>query len=598
MKKWRCLLALPLLILLISSTSYAEKNLDPGASSAGAPFVAVNKDGVVLAVWLRDTNADNNAGKIFYNVFKEGNWSGAKNAGITLIQGWTPQVDVDSRGNFHVTYPDGASRLGREIYHCVYNPDSGWDRPEMIWNSPENSAWAKIDLHDNDIITIIWQHEHADPYTGHDINIQSKHIDEQAWPGLYERISYTAYNLSCHPAFKVRNERVYVCYMEGTPLSLPWRILYKEADRGSNWINVPAVQIEGNGYYPELAVDDIGGVHVVWSGKAGNVMCRQKVEGQWKKTEVISSKYSALQHVNLQYKNTLLVATWAQNDSEGGRSIHYARKMLNGKWETPVRVAKGSNAYACKIWLDNNGYAHFVWDDNRRVYYEKISMPIPEPFIQLSTNSLSFVVEGKNPDPETVVLKNPGEKSLDYTINVDKDWLSVSPPSGKLNKGEEEGLEIIIDAYGLDEGSHTGTIEVSSQQAINSPQYINVALEVLAPPIYPPQNFMGEVLENMALFYREYMHHLTWEHNPQNRDIDLYKLYESDGVNYILLAELPSSATEYIRRHIQKNKEYNYELWAVDDKGRTGNEPAELTISGSTLNKNKSKHSNSLKDVR
>jgi len=577
MKNWRYLLTFVLLIVLVSLTSYGKKNMHPGASAAGAPAVAVNKDGVVLVVWVANTNKDNNAGQLYYDVFKDNSWSGPKNAGITQALAWTPQLDVDSEGNFHIAYPDGVSRLSREIFHSVYNPESGWSKETMIWLSPENSGWARIHVSD-DTIYIAWYHEHVDPYRGSDIVMQSKGIHENSWPSIYERISYTAHNLGSHPAFRVKDGRVHVCYMEGSPLTLPWRIFYKEADRGSNWMGIPAEKLADSGYYPEMEVDSLGNVHVVWSNKNGNLSYRERKNGNWKPIEVISSKYALHQFPDIRYKNNILVATWAQNDGEG-TSCHYARKFLNGEWETPVVVAKGSQAYACKVWLDDSGYAHFVWAENyNSVYYEKIPMPIPEPFLQLDKTSLSFTVEGKNPDPETVVLKNPGEKPLNFTVESKNDWISVSPVSGSLGQDEEQELQVVVDAFNLDEGSHDGTVEISSKEAINSPIQLTVALEVLAPPIYPPINFTGQVLENKALFYREYIHKLTWEANPQNRNIEKYRIYEVDGVNTIFLEEIPATTFEYTRRHTLKGKTYTYEIWAVDNKGRTGNDPATLNL--------------------
>jgi hypothetical protein len=115
---------------------------------------------------------------------------------------------------------------------------------------------------------------------------------------------------------------------------------------------------------------------------------------------------------------------------------------------------------------------------------------------------------------------------------------------------------------------------------------VTVTLEVLAPPIYPALNFAGQVMENKALFYRETMHKLTWESNPLNRDIEKYRIYEVDGVNYILLTELSGTTFEYTRRNIVKGKNYTYELWAVDNKGRTGTDPAILTL-GTTVTSEK-----------
>jgi hypothetical protein len=88
------------------------------------------------------------------------------------------------------------------------------------------------------------------------------------------------------------------------------------------------------------------------------------------------------------------------------------------------------------------------------------------------------------------------------------------------------------------------------------------------------------------------MHHLSWEPNPENRDIVSYTLYLVDGENYEFLDEVPSSALEYTRRNIKLDKTYIYELWAVDDKGRTGVEPATFTASGMTGTKKNNQKNN------
>jgi len=99
-------------------------------------------------------------------------------------------------------------------------------------------------------------------------------------------------------------------------------------------------------------------------------------------------------------------------------------------------------------------------------------------------------------------------------------------------------------------------------------------------------------MENKALLYREYMHRLSWEPNPENRDIVSYTLYLVDGENYEFLDEVPSSTLEYTRRNIKLDKTYIYELWAVDDKGRTGVEPATFTASGMTGTKRTNQKNN------
>ena len=88
-----------LLALFISLNTFGQTNLSKSSSESGYPSVAVNKDGVILAVWPEGSHE---AGTLFYCVYKDGVWSSPHNTNITKIQGWSPQLDVDSEGNFHL----------------------------------------------------------------------------------------------------------------------------------------------------------------------------------------------------------------------------------------------------------------------------------------------------------------------------------------------------------------------------------------------------------------------------------------------------------------------------------------------------------------
>jgi len=582
----KSLMICSLSILLVSGV-FGKENISQNATWSSRPTVAVNKDGVVLAVWV-ESGREYESGPFYYRVKKDGNWSPVKKVGIIERTGWTPLLDVDSNGIFHLTYSDGYSVYDREIYYCNYDPDYGWSDSEMIHQSPHNSAWPKINIV-GDRIHIGWTHRNTAPYTGADIVMLSKRMGETTWPAAYERITWSAYDISGHIAYKMRGDKVFCAYMEGTVDHGPWNLLYKEALRGSDWRSVPAEgPLYGNAYYPELELDDDDNVHVVWGNREGIMPYKQKVDGVWRASEVISDKYTPRQMPDLRYKNSILVAAFTQG-SESNVDLYYAAKVIGGKWENPALVAEGNVAAHPRVWIDDDANAHFVWEENggvggaRDISYQKIAVAPSDPFLALNPQSLSFTVEGLNPEPVSIHVKNIGKRLLNYTVKVDQSWLNVTPISGKLGQDEEHELMCTVDAVGLEEKVHTGTIEVSSNEAINSPRKLSVTLEVLAPPIYPPLDFTGQVLENKAVFYREYIHKLTWAANSLNRDIEKYRLYEVDGVNTYFLAEFPSTTFEYTRRHTLKGKTYAYELWAVDDQGRTGNDPAVLTLGGTSL---------------
>lgn len=575
-----------LALMLIPFQVYGQRNISNTGAESGYPAVAVNEQGDILVCW---PEGGHEAGTLFYSVCRDGVWSNPKNTKLTRYEIWFPQLAVDAADKFHLAYCDGKSRLNREIYHATYDPDTDqWSTGTMIWKSEENSAWQRISI-DKERIYILWHHENAGKYLGHDIIYQSKMNNVDFWPTAYERVSWTADDNSTHPDFEVHNDRVYAVYMEGVGDSGPWRIFYKEGARGSAWQNIQVEEVAGSGYRPALTVDDDRNVYVVWATKSGTYMAKEKINGIWRGTQVVSDKFSPQQFGDIDCRNSVVVATWAQSDALG-QSAYFAKKNAGaGPWEKPVQIAQGASGLFPRVWIDGNGYAHFVWQDRGDVYYDKYSVPPPDPFLQVEPQSLGFTIEGQNPDPVTIVVRNIGEKVLNYEVTVDKDWMVVTPASGNLKQEEEDELAVTVDARTLDEGIHTGTIEFTSEEALNSPLRMKVTLDVLAPPIYPPNNLVAEVMENKALFYREYMHKLTWEPNPLNRDIEKYRLYEIDGVNNIFLEEFTATTFEYTRRHTIPGKAYSYELWAVDNKGRTGNDPARVNLGGTPALQDKEK---------
>jgi hypothetical protein len=584
-----------LISIFLVSGVFGKENISQNTTWSSRPSVAVNKDGVVLAVWIENAR-EYESGPIYYRVKEDGNWGPVRKVGIVERTGWTPLLDVDENGIFHMTYSDGFSVYDREVYYCYYDPDSGWGRSEMIHQSPHNSAWPKINII-GDWIHIGWTHRNTDPYTGADIVMISKKMEDTTWPAVYERITWSAYDISGHVAFKMRGDKVFAAYMEGFVDHGPWRLFYKENMRGTSWRDIPVEgPLYGNAYYPELELDDDDNVHVIWGNREGIMPYAQKINGVWKPNQVISNMHTARQMPDLRYKNSILVAAFTQGSDP--EDLYYATKVIGGPWEKPVLVAEGHKAAHPRVWIDDDANAHFVWEEEgglggaRDISYQKIAVAPTAPFIKLEPQSMHFTVEGFNPDPATLTVKNIGKKNLNYTVSVDQPWLTVTPISGNLGQDEEHELLCNIDAIGLEETTHTATVEITSNEAINSPRKLTVTVEVLAPPIYPPVNFTGEVMENKSMFYREYMQKLTWEANPINRNIEKYRLYEIDGLDTYFVAEFPASTFEYTRRHTLKGKSYSYELWAVDNLGRTGSDPAVLTLGTSSLFDKEEKEAN------
>lgn len=86
--------------------------------------------------------------------------------------------------------------------------------------------------------------------------------------------------------------------------------------------------------------------------------------------------------------------------------------------------------------------------------------------------------------------------------------------------------------------------------------------------IYSPLNFRGIKVLNHALSQADIR--LTWQANSNNENIVKYRIYQIEGVNKILMAELSARTFKFKHRKIEKGKRYKYALAAVNNKNREG----------------------------
>ena len=95
-------------------------------------------------------------------------------------------------------------------------------------------------------------------------------------------------------------------------------------------------------------------------------------------------------------------------------------------------------------------------------------------------------------------------------------------------------------------------------------------------PIYAPLNFSGKKVENRSLLQTEYINVLTWQNNPENKNIVKYRIYQIEGESQTLLEEFDAQTFdktyEYWHRRVEKDKVYSYVLVAVNVDGREGDQ--------------------------
>lgn len=115
------------------------------------------------------------------------------------------------------------------------------------------------------------------------------------------------------------------------------------------------------------------------------------------------------------------------------------------------------------------------------------------PVIWINAFTMAFTCSEYGPNPVSQILKvkNIGPDTLEYTIKddadfYDVDWLIVNPDRG-ASSGEviEHNISIIKDGMNSRDQDYTAKITISSAEAYNSPQTVDVTLKLTEEP--PPE---------------------------------------------------------------------------------------------------------------
>jgi hypothetical protein len=102
---------------------------------------------------------------------------------------------------------------------------------------------------------------------------------------------------------------------------------------------------------------------------------------------------------------------------------------------------------------------------------------------EISLSHSQFVfgasTSGVTTSPQTFYISGSGQGTLNWTVSDDADWLVCSPTSG-TGPGTVAVSVTPSGLSGLSPGTYTGTISVSDPGAVNSPQTIDVTLNLYA----------------------------------------------------------------------------------------------------------------------
>jgi hypothetical protein len=102
--------------------------------------------------------------------------------------------------------------------------------------------------------------------------------------------------------------------------------------------------------------------------------------------------------------------------------------------------------------------------------------PTLPPSLAIDTNGLSFVIMAGRPpfEAHTFSVANEGDGSIVWKAETDVQWISLSRTSGFA----PDAFTMSINVAGLSKGEYMGTVTVSGEGSLNSPQTVDVWLIV------------------------------------------------------------------------------------------------------------------------
>ncbi|MBL8209740.1 MAG: hypothetical protein JNK87_03460 [Bryobacterales bacterium] len=183
--------------------------------------------------------------------------------------------------------------------------------------------------------------------------------------------------------------------------------------------------------------------------------------------------------------------------NSGGGELPFTVDTAGGDWLT-VSSAQGTATADVRVSASSVTLTPGTYSGEVRVQSEHGSRTIPVTFsvregraprILLSQTGLSFtaVASGGAPTPQTIGILNEGGGTLGWRAAVQPltggDWIRVDQSEGLLAQPLEDVslLAIEVDPARLGPGVHYARLEVTSDDAANSPQYATIVVQVLPP---------------------------------------------------------------------------------------------------------------------
>ncbi|MCG3254809.1 MAG: hypothetical protein KAU62_01910, partial [Candidatus Heimdallarchaeota archaeon] len=349
---------------------------------------------------------------------------------------------VDSTGNVHIAWEDftdyAGSGIDRDIFYKRWNASSSsWTLTEVVSTESNRLSYPpSLAVDTTGDVHIAWHDRTIYAGSGGDEDIFYKrwNASSSSWT-LTEVVSSESTSPSYYPSLAVDTTgNVHIAWHDYTTIDaeFDYDIFYKRWNASSSsWTLTEVVSTESTSpsYEPSLAVDSTDNIHITWyeetdyagSGTDRDIFYKRwnVYSSSWTTTEVVSTEstydsYYPSLAIDSIGNIHIMWHDWTDYAGSGGDTdIFYKRwNIYSSSWTTTEVVSTEStnDSYYPSLDVDTLGNVHVAWQDltdyagagvDRDIFYKLLGGPPAAP-------KLSFIVP------------NPTEL---YTINLD--WNNV-----------------------------------------------------------------------------------------------------------------------------------------------------------------------------
>lgn len=424
-------------------------------------------DGTTFVVW--EENQADVAGEwllmLRYRTVA-GQWSNIQRLADSspLVWGYLPKIAIDSRGTAHMVY--GYAHTSTLWYSKNATPTNpaGWTNPIRIKETGLDWSFFSLACDNAGNAYLAWD----DATTGN-LEIFLRRINSNGTIGSEVNVSRSA-AASSEPALAVNRATgdLLVAWTENNDI-------FVNAFLNGNWSGPGNITNSASPcMQPSVAVDPSGGAHLAYASQ---------VNGNWEIMYMALAAGITVLSPNggeSWYSGTPHNITWASSGVSGNVKIEFSSNA-GQSWSVAAESTANTGSYAWTVpaTLSAQCLIRVSSLDGAKTDRSDASFSIVTAstgLIRMNRTALAFGAAGTSAVTahQSVLVSNGGTGTMSWTAVSDQGWLSAAPASGS-GTGT---LLVGVNPSGFGAGTYTGSVRVSSADAVNSPQTITVTMTV------------------------------------------------------------------------------------------------------------------------